>query len=50
MSNIHLCHNLNLHNSEKYSKMRAHFYILNHKFRDHAPPEESHGVDKSMNA
>lgn len=48
MSNIHFNDNTQLDNTDRYSKMRPLFDILNRKFFEHAPVEENHCIDESM--
>lgn len=48
MSNLHCNDNTKLDKTDKFSKMRPLFDILNTKFQEFAPMEEAHSVDEAM--
>ena len=48
MTNLHVCDNDNLNKSDRYTKVRGLFDMLNTRFQDNAPHEENHTVDEAM--
>nr|CAI5843102.1 unnamed protein product [Callosobruchus analis] len=48
MQNIHCCNNADLPANDKFAKLRPLFDILNKKFINMSPYEESHAIDESM--
>nr|CAI5855936.1 unnamed protein product [Callosobruchus analis] len=48
MQNIHCCNNADLPANDKFAKLRPLFDILDKKFINMSPYEESHAIDESM--
>nr|CAI5862846.1 unnamed protein product [Callosobruchus analis] len=48
MQNIHCCNNVDLAANDKFAKLRPLFDILNKKFINMSPCEESHAIGESM--
>lgn len=47
-ANLHVSDNQHLDNTDKFTKVRGLFSLLNKKFIEHAPLEEMHSIDEAM--